>query len=62
MAGQGTAALELFQDIPALDAIVTPVGGGGSWPGAAPWREACRRASTVVGVEADTANDTYLSL
>jgi len=42
MAGQGTAALELFQEVSALDAIVTPVGGG--------------------GVEADTANDTYLSL
>src|SRR2546429_125111 len=29
MAGQGTAALELFQDVPSLDALLAPVGGGG---------------------------------
>src|SRR3989338_6424123 len=29
MAGQGTAALELFEDVPSLDALVTPIGGGG---------------------------------
>jgi len=29
IAGQGTAALELLEDVPALDAIVAPVGGGG---------------------------------
>src|SRR5207244_13296950 len=28
MAGQGTAALELFEEIPSLDAVVTPGGGG----------------------------------
>src|SRR5207248_4198322 len=29
MAGQGTAALELLEDVPSLDALLTPVGGGG---------------------------------
>ena len=29
MAGQGTAALELFEDAPNLDVVMTPVGGGG---------------------------------
>jgi threonine dehydratase len=29
MAGQGTAALELLEDVPALDTLVVPVGGGG---------------------------------
>ena len=33
MAGQGTAALELFEEVPALDALVTPVGGGGLMAG-----------------------------
>src|SRR5256714_2312092 len=33
MAGQGTAALELFQDVPSLDALLTPVGGGGLMAG-----------------------------
>jgi len=32
MAGQGTAALELLQDVPSLDALVAPVGGGAAQP------------------------------
>ncbi len=35
IAGQGTAALELLEEIPDLDAIVTPVGGGGLISGCA---------------------------
>jgi threonine dehydratase/serine racemase len=35
IAGQGTAALELLEDVPDLDAIVTPVGGGGLLSGVA---------------------------
>ena len=62
MAGQGTAALELFQDVPALDAIVTPVGGGGLMAGCSTVAHGLSPGITVVGVEADTANDTYLSL
>ena len=38
IAGQGTAALELLADGPALDAIVAPVGGGGLLSGTAPRR------------------------
>jgi len=33
MAGQGTAALELLEDVPELDALVTPMGGGGLMAG-----------------------------
>jgi threonine dehydratase len=35
MAGQGTAALELLEDVPELDAVVVPVGGGGLLAGTA---------------------------
>ncbi|OQY34808.1 MAG: hypothetical protein B6243_05205, partial [Anaerolineaceae bacterium 4572_5.2] len=35
MAGQGTVALELLQDVPDLDALVSPVGGGGLLSGCA---------------------------
>lgn len=35
MAGQGTAALELLQDVPDLDAIIAPIGGGGLFSGTA---------------------------
>src|SRR5437870_6688983 len=62
MAGQGTAALELFQDVPSLDALVTPVGGGGLMAGCATVAKSLVPGLAVIGVEADTANDTYLSL
>src|SRR5439155_21522160 len=35
MAGQGAGALELFEDVPELDALVNPVGGGGLMAGCA---------------------------
>jgi threonine dehydratase len=62
MAGQGTAALELFQDVPSLDALVAPVGGGGLMAGCSTVAKTLFPGIAVVGVEADTANDTYLSL
>ncbi len=62
MAGQGTAALELWEDAPALDALVTPVGGGGLMAGCATVAKSLAPTIAVIGVEADTANDTYLSL
>jgi threonine dehydratase len=62
MAGQGTAALELLADAPGLDALVTPVGGGGLMAGCSTVARALRPEMAVFGVEADTANDTWLSL
>lgn len=62
MAGQGTAALELLQDAPSLDALVTPVGGGGLMAGCSTVARALVPGMVIVGVEADTANDTWLSL
>ncbi|HEY3066690.1 MAG TPA: threonine/serine dehydratase [Methylomirabilota bacterium] len=62
MAGQGTAGLELFQDMPSLDVLVTPVGGGGLMAGCSTVARTLFPGMQVVGVEADTANDTVLSL
>jgi threo-3-hydroxy-L-aspartate ammonia-lyase len=62
MAGQGTAALELLEDVPDLDALLTPVGGGGLMAGCSTVAKALRPSITVIGVETDTANDTYLSM
>jgi threonine dehydratase len=62
MAGQGTAALELFGDVPSLDGLVAPVGGGGLMAGCATVAKSLFPFIAVIGVEADTANDTYLSL
>jgi threonine dehydratase len=62
MAGQGTAALELLEEIPDLDALVAPIGGGGLMAGCSTAGRALRPGMAIFGVEADTANDTYLSL
>ncbi len=61
MAGQGTAALELLEDVPVLDALLTPVGGGGLMAGCSTVVKAMDRATRLFGVEAETANDTWLS-
>jgi len=61
MAGQGTAALELLEDAPDLDALLAPVGGGGLMAGCSTVARALSPGMAVIGVEADTANDTYLS-
>jgi threo-3-hydroxy-L-aspartate ammonia-lyase len=62
MAGQGTVALELLEDVPSLDALLAPVGGGGLMAGCSTVSRALFPGARVFGVETETANDTYLSL
>ncbi len=62
MAGQGTAALELIEEIPDLDALIVCVGGGGLISGSATVAKAMRPSTRVFGVEPELANDTWLSL
>ncbi len=62
IAGQGTTALELFEDVPVLDALLTPVGGGGLMAGSSTVAKAMDSAVRLFGVEAESANDTWLSL
>src|SRR5437763_600949 len=62
MAGQGTAALEFLEDVPSLDALLTPVGGGGLMAGCSTVTRALFPGVQIFGVETDTSNDTYLSL
>ncbi len=62
MAGQGTAALELFEDHPELDVLVVPIGGGGLIAGSATAAKALRPAVRVVGVEPEAGDDTRRSL
>jgi threonine dehydratase len=61
MAGQGTAALELLDEVGTLDGMVTPVGGGGLMAGCSTVVRALAPGVLVVGVEAESANDTFLS-
>lgn len=52
MAGQGTVGLELLEDVPALDTVVVPLGGGGLLSGIATAVKALRPDVRVIGVEA----------
>ena len=62
MAGQGTAALELLEDVPDLDALIAPVGGGGLLSGSATIAKEIRPRIRIFGVEPADANDAFLSL
>jgi threo-3-hydroxy-L-aspartate ammonia-lyase len=62
MAGQGTVALELFEEIPDLDAIVTSIGGGGLLSGCAVAAKHASPRCEVFGVEPETGNDVQQSL
>jgi threonine dehydratase len=61
MAGQGTAALELLEDVSDLDALIAPVGGGGLLSGCATIAKEMRPQIRIFGVEPRDANDTFLS-
>jgi len=61
IAGQGTAALELLNEVPDLDALVVCIGGGGLISGCSIAAKALRPQIRVFGVEPDDGNDTYLS-
>jgi threonine dehydratase len=62
MAGQGTAAMELLDKTGPLDALITPVGGGGLLAGCATIAKAMNPSMRVFGAEPAGANDTYLSM
>ena len=62
MAGQGTAALELLTETGPLDALITPVGGGGLLSGCATIAKAIHADIRIFGAEPEGANDTFLSL
>ena len=62
MAGQGTAALELLAEVPGLDLLLVPVGGGGLIAGCSTAAKALRPDIRVVGVEPEAGDDTRRSL
>ncbi len=62
MAGQGTAALELIDEVGPLDALLVCVGGGGLIAGSAVAARHRLPAIRVIGVEPEAGNDTQQSL
>ncbi len=61
IAGQGTASLEIFEDLPDLDIIITPVGGGGLLSGTALAARALSPSTRVIGAEPAAADDAWRS-
>lgn len=62
IAGQGTAALELMEEIPDLDFLLAPVGGGGLLSGTAIAAKGSNPEIKVVGCEPKNADDAYRSM
>ena len=62
IAGQGTCALELLGQVPDLDAIICPVGGGGVLSGTAIATNALSPETTVYAAEPERADDAFRSM
>jgi len=62
ISGQGTVVIEMSEQIPGLDIIITPVGGGGLISGCAIAARALIPGVRVIGAEPEGAADTALSL
>lgn len=61
MAGQGTAALELLEDVPELEFLLTPTSGCGLLAGCAVAAKHLRPQIRIFGVEPEAGNDTWQS-
>ena len=62
IAGQGTAALELLEDLPDLDVIIAPVGGGGLISGTAIAAKGLNDCIRVIAGEPEMADDAFRSM
>jgi threonine dehydratase len=62
MAGQGTIVLELLQQVPHLDTVIVPIGGGGLASGCAIALAALSPQARLVGAEPAGADDAFRSL
>ena len=62
IAGQGTAALELLAEVPDLDVVITPVGGGGLLSGTSLTVKGVAPRVRVIAGEPENADDAYRSL
>ena len=61
MAGQGTVAKELIDEVKQLDILITPIGGGGLISGCATATKTLLPQCKVIGVEPEAGNDAQLS-
>ncbi len=59
IAGQGTVAIEMLADVPSIDMLITPIGGGGLISGMATVARASGKPIEVIGVEAELFPSMY---
>ena len=62
IAGQGTMGLEILEDLPEVETVLAPVGGGGMISGVAPAIKLSKPSIHVIGVEPALAGDAQASL
>jgi threonine dehydratase len=61
IAGQGTAGLEILEDLPEVDLVLVPIGGGGLISGISTAIKSVRPDAKVIGVEPELAADAQAS-
>ncbi|HNS51494.1 MAG TPA: threonine/serine dehydratase [Anaerolineae bacterium] len=62
IAGQGTVALEVLEELPDADLLLVPIGGGGLVAGVAVAARALRPGIRIIGVQPEASPAAYLSL
>jgi len=62
IAGQGTVGLEILEDLPGVETVLAPVGGGGLISGVAAVIKLSKPSVKVIGVEPELAGDAQASL
>ena len=62
IAGQGTVGLEILEDLPEVETVLAPVGGGGMISGVATAIKLSKPSTRVIGVEPQLAGDAQASL
>ncbi len=62
IAGQGTMGLEILEDLPEVETVLVPVGGGGMISGVAAAIKLSKPSVNVIGVEPELAGDAQASL
>lgn len=61
IAGVGTYALEIFEEVPSIDVLIVPVGGGSGASGCCIVKETVNPACEVIAVQAERAPAAYMS-
>ena len=59
MAGQGTIALEIVEQVPNFDSVVVPIGGGGLISGISIGLKGLNHSAKIIGCEPESVDDTY---